>query len=209
MPKKKLTAAERRQHLHQNKLVLRKWLKGRNPKIIALDISTTSTGVYVTKTEVTLAIVPGKIPIRVRINEIGSQIEKILNKQKPDICIIEDYAFSLRASSVVQLAECGGVVRNLLYEHMIPFFAIAPQTLKKFVLGQGKSAKAKGKQTKSLMLMEVFVKWGHRFDNDDQCDAFCLAMFLVELFAYIQKEDTVKWKGKMFDDFLTTRGDVL
>lgn len=208
MAKKRLTAEDKRILIHQNKMLIRNWLKYNLPKIIGMDISTRSSGLYFLEQEECFLIQPEYDDIRKRINNTKEILAELLETKLPNIAFIEDYSLSLHSSSVVQLAECGGVIRDLLYDFDIPLFAVAPQTLKKFVLGQGKGSKAKGKQAKSLMLLEVFDRWNVKFDNDDECDAFCLAKFGESLFAYVQKKELRKWEQNMFDNFLAMRGDV-
>lgn len=205
---KKLTAADRRDLARQNRILLRKWLKKNKPLILGLDISTTSSGVYLLNKGTGYLLTPKVYDIRERIAYLERKIVRILEIFCPNICFIEDYSLSLKGSSLMQLAECGGVVRNILYKNNIPIFAVAPQTLKKFVLGQGKGAKAKGPQAKSLMLLETFAKWGLKFDNDDECDAYCLCQFGFELLWYVRGGNFSKWKVEMFDNFLATRGDT-
>jgi len=134
----------------------------------------------------------------------------LFKKHRPNVASIEDYSLSLQGASLYQLAEAGGVVRDLLFEFDIPVFSIAPQTLKKFVLGPGKPGQVKGSQAKSLVLMKTYKQWHIEFDNDDMCDAFCVAKFLQQLFFFISKKKTYpKWKVAHFNSFLSRRGESL
>jgi len=211
MPKKKLTAADRRSLKHQNKMLLKKWLKKNKPRIIGLDISTTSTGIYYNGMSKLLKPKGNEH----RLNRIEFMRKTLLYlitvmnfNEKPNIAFVEDYSYSLGATSLAQVAEASGVLKNVLYYSDMLIFSVSPLTLKKFVMGPGGVKEATGSRTKSLMLVEVLDRWGIKFNNDDECDAFCLYKFGESFFDYIKGKEFKKWEIEMFDKFLTDRGDV-
>jgi len=209
--KRNLTSFELRSQFRKNKNDISLWLKKNKPCIIGLDISTTNTGVYLFPDYAGYLISTAKDESRVsRINTIKIKLKHLLDQYTPNVAAIEDYSLSLRGSSLSQCAEASGVIRDLLYEYNIPVFSIAPTTLKKFVLGQGKTSQAKGVQAKSLVLLRTFTNWGFQFENEHICDAFCAAKFLQQIFAYVTGEiEKPKWLVSHLNAYIQKRGDSL
>lgn len=212
MPRKKsLTAFEYRAQFRKNKSDIAKWLKKNKPRIVGLDVSTSNTGVFFWHGYSSYLISPPVNQGRTaRINIIKENLRLLLDQHAPNVAAIEDYSLSLQGSSLSQCAEAGGVVRDLFYEYDIPLFFVAPHTLKKFVLGEGKSSKVKGSEAKSLILLRTFTNWGFQFENDNMCDAFCIAKFLYEVFKYVTgKGDHPKWLASHLHSYIQKRGDGL
>ncbi len=218
MPKKKrLTAAERRILLEKNKKILKRILKYKK-YIIGLDIGTNTTGFYSDLTD-GLALSGYNDPNRYsRIFLINQALLDILKSDRFQlnknriIAIIEDYSLSLRSSTIMQIAELTGIIKINLLTFNIPYVKVAPQTLKKFVLGPSRSSQQGNKitkrhQQKQFILLETLDRWGKKFNDDNTCDAFCLKMFLQELKDYLVNEEKItKWKKDMFDKFIIDRG---
>jgi Holliday junction resolvasome RuvABC endonuclease subunit len=208
MPKKKnLSKAEKDELYKKNIPILKRILK-RTRSAIGIDLGTNETGFYHHHFYDALLgfgmrISPGKLQINQRICKIVDSIDELLVNKKNTIVIIEDYSFGLRGSSVSQLSELGGSVKTTLLKSGFNYFTLAPQTLKKFVLGPQRGSKV----GKEFMLMQVLDKWGVKFDSADVCDAFCLAMFVYELKLFIINEGSgLKWQDEMFRDFIINRG---
>jgi len=206
--KKKLTADERRGLLDHNTRFLRKLFKKRQ-YIIGLDLGTHITGFSYSnskdeKRSTTMKMV-GEGNLQKRIQKISETFEHVIEKsveKRNTIAILEDYAY--RGTSVVQIAELGGILKLSLYKHGIPYFTLAPQTLKKSVLGPSKKGTGTMKQN---MMVEVLDRWGKKFTDDNECDAFCLAMFLFGVKDFVFGEERMKkWAELMFKDFITNRG---
>ena len=70
--------------------------------------------------------------------------------------------------AAIGLAMLGATVRLALYEAGIPFFVVAPGQLKKFATG-------KGTGQKSIVVREVYKRWGLDVKDDNQADACVLA----------------------------------
>ena len=82
--------------------------------------------------------------------------------------IIEGYAFGA-SGRLAQIGEWGGVLRMELSDRGIPIYEMNLQHLKQFVTGKGNSQK-------NEMMLGVYKKFGMEFDDDDECDAFALAL---------------------------------
>lgn len=210
-PKKNPTAFDLRAQLRKNKYEIKRWLEENKPRIVGLDISTSSSGVYFWADHSSYLIQPPIDQTRTaKINTAKINLQYLFDQHKPNVASIEDYSLSLKGSSLFQVAEAGGVVRDILFEREIPVFFIAPQTLKKFVLGPGKANKVSGSQSKSLVLLRTFTRWGFEFSNHDMCDAFCLARFLHDILRYVEgKGEYKKWEIDHFESFLKKRGESL
>jgi crossover junction endodeoxyribonuclease RuvC len=86
------------------------------------------------------------------------------------VCI-EDYftpANRGQIGSALKLVALGTLMRMALYEKGLPFYVIAPAQLKKFATG-------KGTGQKSIVVREVYKKWGLDCADDNQADACVLA----------------------------------
>lgn len=108
-----------------------------------------------------------------RIIHIRNEISKFLDEHRasPEMVCVEDIFIPPRMSSsntVLKLAMLGGIVRVMLYERGVPFCLVTPMQLKKFVLG-------KGQGEKSLILREIYKRWGFDAGDDNQADAIGLA----------------------------------
>lgn len=111
--------------------------------------------------------------------------------QEPIIVAIESYAFG--STNGRELAgELGGATRLALYQYAtarqvkVRMIEVPPTVLKSFVTG-------KGNAEKSLILKEVFKKWGFDAPNDNAADAFALAKFAK---AYSDETLGPKFEGK-------------
>ena len=145
-------------------------------KAIGLDLSLTGTGVVVTSagaithSECIKSKPCGKLPTDelVRLLTIANEIDTIVAKHKPGVAVIEGLAFMAKGTSLVQLAGLNYFVRTNLYHRNIPFYIVAPTSLKKFVTGSGKG-------DKNQMLLEIYKRYGESFLDDNVADAFGLA----------------------------------
>lgn len=91
-------------------------------------------------------------------------------ERKPDLVVIEGLAFMARNSTaLVQLAGLSYQIRIQLAHLEIPFVIIAPTSLKKFITGSGRG-------DKNLMLMNVYKNYGFEASDDNECDAYSLAV---------------------------------
>ena len=208
MPKKKkLGKEEKEQLLNKNSKILKRILR-RTTNIIGIDLGTQTTGFYSLNIQndnlsFGTAIKGGKKHINKRILAIVDAMDKLFVSHSNSIIILEDYSFGLRGSSVSQLSELGGSVKTALLRSKLSYLTLAPQTLKKFVLGP-----SRGSNTgKEFMLMHVLDRWHVKFESSDVCDAYCLTKFVEELKNYLDtKSVEFIWQEGMFKDFIINRG---
>lgn len=111
-----------------------------------------------------------------RISEIFDDFDEYLNATQSRLngAAIEGYAYSAKGA-VFNLGELGGVLRLALYKRGIPTIEVPPTYLKKFMTGKGTSPK-------NLMLKEAYKTYGVDIDDDNECDAFALALVAQQYF---------------------------
>jgi len=86
------------------------------------------------------------------------------------VCIEDYFTPSNRQQigAAIKLVGLGILMRVSLYDAGLPFFVIAPSQIKKFVTG-------KGVGQKSIIVREVYKRWGVDAKDDNQADACVLA----------------------------------
>jgi Holliday junction resolvasome RuvABC endonuclease subunit len=93
--------------------------------------------------------------------------DHVATRRPPELAVVEGYAFGAKINREV-LGEWGGLLRLTLYRSGVPFVVVPPATLKAFVTGAGNAEK-------SLVLREVFRRWGYEAADDNDADAYGLA----------------------------------
>lgn len=86
---------------------------------------------------------------------------------------MEDLAYFSKSSRLFELAGLHFMIRTDFFVSNIQMKIIPPKTLKKFVTNNGNAKK-------NLMLLQCFKRWGESFDDDNICDAYCLARLALE-----------------------------
>lgn len=149
-------------------------------RIIGIDPGSVHTGVTVLQPQ------PDKLPMRWLVRELTTEDEDVLDcgvKQhemlravledlKPRLAIIEDFAWGGRGNRTVDVAVIQTCLRLTLRAAGVRYVAVAPNTMKKFVLG-------KGTGTKSQIVKEIAKRWNFGTKSDHIADAYGLAMIGV------------------------------
>lgn len=147
---------------------------------VGLDLSLTSTGFSIKcGSEVrmrTIKTTPKTAANHLaRLEYIRDDILNAIPRSTAMICI-EDYFVPrspMQMGSAADLIGLGLVVRVALYDTGIPFFIPANTQLKKFATGNGST------NQKSLVVREVYKRWGLDAKDDNQADSAVLA-FMAE-----------------------------
>ena len=111
-----------------------------------------------------------------RLISITADIEKEISQwcgNEPTIIYIEGLAFGARGQAMLELAALHYFVRIFLYTSHYDYKVIPPTQVKKFVTG-------KGNAKKELMLLKTYKKWGETFEDNNMCDAYCLARYAID-----------------------------
>lgn len=83
------------------------------------------------------------------------------------LAVIEGYAMGSKTRP--QMAgELAGAVKLLLWRLGIPMLVVPPTVLKKHVMGKGVGAKEQ-------MMLQAFKRWQYESQDNNACDAYCLA----------------------------------
>jgi Holliday junction resolvasome RuvABC endonuclease subunit len=113
-----------------------------------------------------------------RIKLILSRVEQILDENKFDAIVMENYAFSAQTNNITKLAELGGCIKQAIFKRGyargrdailrgVPvFFTQTQGQMKKFCLANGAMKKD------SRYLLEVMERIKISFKNDDEADAY-------------------------------------
>ena len=146
-------------------------------RILGVDSSLTGTGVCCLKledrangdgTDIDLHFIrEPQLRDAQRLLALRRHLRDILDVFRPDLCVIEGYAYE-GLGKLAELGEWGGIIKVELEERSIPFFVVAPKRLKKFVAGHGDA-------NKDQMMESVEERYGIVTDNDNLADAIGLA----------------------------------
>jgi Holliday junction resolvasome RuvABC endonuclease subunit len=146
-------------------------------KLLSCDPSLANTGfcIYDTITHNwktrPLPQLPGKHPRVVTLGRLYSYTKKHLHKLRPDIFVVESYAFAASTRSLTQLAEVGGVVRLAAYQVGLPIIEVTPGEWKKITLGEGKGNLKKD----DVRTLACKMVKGLSDLTQDEIDAFLMA----------------------------------
>jgi len=135
-----------------------------------------------------------------RLFFIASQVLSVLGTTCIERLYIEGLSYSSSGQSTMELAGLHYVVRCFISQkYGVNYKLIAPPSLKKFVSGVGNCKK-------NLMLLYAFKKFGEEFNDDNICDAYCLArLALDEHRRGLPEVNTPIIKGKKKQRFLNNR----
>lgn len=105
-----------------------------------------------------------------RIQKIVSEIEDIVSEYNPTISVIENMAFGIqKTTSLTQLSALNFFTRAMLADYRVPFFLVAPTTLKKFITG-------KGNADKEVLMMMVYRDYKEQILDNNLVDGFGLSL---------------------------------
>lgn len=154
-------------------------------KIISLDVSSTCTGYSTFELDLTSktfkhiktdSIKSSKKSLYDRFNFIDNYFINNKLYSSFDLVVFENYAFN--GNRVTQLAELNGVIKYKYYLNNTSIEVIAPNSIKKYVTGNGKSKKDIVRQ--SLKDNSLFKDI--KFKNNDESDSLAVG------YAYILKK---------------------
>lgn len=148
--------------------------------ILAIDQSLTSSGICLLREggHESLSLTPENITGVPRLQWIVTKFRALLDTYTPNVIVMEGYSFGSNQSRSHALGELGGVLRLTVNAFNRDFpttlYVVPPTSLKKFTTGKGNSKKQE-------VLLNIYKRWGIEFSDDNQADAFALAMFASQL----------------------------
>lgn len=148
--------------------------------ILALDVSTTSTGyaLYVGDKLTKFGFIkPTGKDWLVRVRKMADKVAGLDKDYSIDTVVIEDTFFLKNIKTVKKLCLAQGILLGQLPKaNLIQVF---PNTWKKhFGLGKGKATRDEQKQT-SISVAETMFLIGHGI-NDDEADAILMGRYVLE-----------------------------
>lgn len=102
-----------------------------------------------------------------RLQLIAKSMKSLIEEHKPDVVVVEGFAYGNRFT-IVLMAQTGTIVRQALYSAGISWYDVPPTQVKKFVTGSGGADKAK-------MAKFVEERWGFVSKDDNIVDAYGMA----------------------------------
>lgn len=164
-------------------------------KILALDISTKSTGWFVTKRSCGIIAPPKDLTFPQKLSFFRHEVKNLIRKYKPDIVIIEDAYYRPGFGNIhtlKALVKFAGVALEICDTSGVDSEIITATQARKYCCGPGKLDK-KG-------VFAFFVKKyqlnGWTFDKDnDKTDAMALAWGYREICKEKAKEERNKKKS--------------
>lgn len=156
-------------------------IRDTSPMILGLDLSLTGTGVTLLCPDVPEIYESVTLKNKLRSMERLAYIESVIMAKVQEAGVktaaLEGYAFSAMDSQKHSLGELGGIVKLALWRAGVEMIIVPATTLKKW-------ATTKGNADKILMGVSIFKQTGAQFEDDNQADSYCLAMFAAQYKGY-------------------------
>ncbi|MBP9828134.1 crossover junction endodeoxyribonuclease RuvC [Patescibacteria group bacterium] len=106
-----------------------------------------------------------------RLREIATDVRAIIEKEKPDVVMLEDLFFAKSVTTALKVAEVRGVLQLIAADFGLPVFNIKPIEVKVALTGYGKADK---KQMQDMVALTL--KLPHPPSPDDAADAVAIAL---------------------------------
>lgn len=139
-----------------------------------------------------------------RLRHIADKVLTALPPPGTCLVVVEDFftpSNPYQIKAAIGLAGLGTIVRMAMYEAGYPFYVVAQNQIKKFCTGTGRVQK-------SMMLREVYRKWGIEAKDDNQADAVAMAM-MAEVIHKLRHgtdvSDVLKYEVEMATKVMRTR----
>ena len=150
------------------------------PRILALDLSLTATGIAWPDGTLHTYKPPNRGDYR--LVNIGGMVQLAVFDTNPDLVVFEDLPTGLRNAAAGSLGMLHGAVRFILLEDdegPIPYLTVPPATLKTYATGRGNAPKPD-------MRMDLYKRTGQDIADDNQVDAAWLRYLALDLHGHPQ-----------------------
>jgi len=161
-------------------------------KLLALDISTTSTGWFVSKASCGRIEPVSTLPFPEKLCYFRDEVEKLLVRYKPDVAVIEDTYFRFgNVHTLKQLVKFAGVAAEVCARHKVQVETLTATQARKFCCGH---------QEGEFKKKEVFAYFVNKYglhdwkftSHNDITDAMALHWGYREKQAATKKADKKK-----------------
>ena len=150
-------------------------------KIIGLDPGSLSMGYAIienTNNQITHVVhssikACAKLAVDERLKIIGDGLDKILNKYKPNVAVIEEPFLGLNTKGLISLAKTQGAIIYVLKGHCVSIIFKSARGVKKSVTGSGASTK---EQVRMLALARLNLE---SKEGLDATDALAVALSIL------------------------------
>ncbi|MCL2539061.1 MAG: crossover junction endodeoxyribonuclease RuvC [Oscillospiraceae bacterium] len=114
---------------------------------------------------------PAKTPFELRLMEIDSRMNELIDKYRPDAAAIEKLFFTSNHKTAIDVAQARGVILLCAAKRGIPVFEYTPLQVKQSVVGYGKAEKQQVMEmTRIILSLRELPK------PDDAADALAVAI---------------------------------
>ena len=150
-----------------------------------IDLSLTATGFAAAES-------PGALPFLSTIGfkklsdeaRLAAIVDAVLERiRSPRMVAIEGLALGSKTGLSAERCAIHYMIRVSLWESKVPFVVVPPSALKKFVTGSGVGEK-------SLVIREVYRRWGVEAGDDNQADAAGLC-YVAQAWAKVTPESSL------------------
>jgi len=153
--------------------------KSTGKHFIGVDPSLTETGVVIINDngealeERIIKTSPKDGIIERRFEIIMDDIDIIRKVIRTEVIYIEGLALNTKNAKKFEMGALHHFIRFMLYKECIPHKVIPPKVLKKWTTGNGNAGKDKMKES-------CYKRFGIKYENDNLCDAYCLAAMALD-----------------------------
>src|SRR3990167_3571045 len=112
-----------------------------------------------------------KLEFPERLNLVGEEIERIIQKYKLEVLAIETLFLNTNQKTAMRVAEVRGVALNEAVKRNLKVFEASPPQIKVAIAGYGRADK---QQIKKMVKMLVNIEVGR--ESDDELDAIAIAL---------------------------------
>jgi len=164
-------------------------------KILALDVSTKSTGWFITKRSCGLLTLDPNLSFPDKLVEFRKEVIKLIRKYKPDIVVIEDtYARFGNVHTLKQLSRFAGVALEACASEGVQSDLITATQARKFCCGK-QEGEFKKKEVFKYFVEEYNLKGWTFASHNDITDAMALARGYREIQRATKKKNQKKTRN--------------
>lgn len=140
-------------------------------RIVAFDLSLRATGwAEIHDGLISWGVLESKLRDLPRMDWLYQQISE--RARLADLVVMEDFAPASHGRGQHEIGGLHYLVRRYVWKAGIPWAIISPNQVKKFVCGSGGSPK--NPVLKEHILREVYKRWGHEPQDNNEADAIGL-----------------------------------
>jgi crossover junction endodeoxyribonuclease RuvC len=112
-----------------------------------------------------------KIPFHERLTAIGTEIERVIKKYKPEILATEKLYFTTNQKTVMGVSEARGVIVYSASRNGLKVFEYTPPQIKIAVTGYGRASK-----DMVICMVPKLIEMNTKTNSDDELDAIAIGL---------------------------------